>query len=150
MPAKKKTTKKQNSSTKTITKPVPPKTELYPLSSKKPETKKQRPFHAVGVLKTESESQTPPYHEGIYSQFTPDQIKSHIPQYTVVPYSHGENPRPLSAKQITIQRQKKNSPFPKFFMNPYQDLDYMVLEDIYTNRNTRFDRILDSYFLISE
>ena len=127
MAAKKKKTvskKKQNSSTKTN---VPQPKLLYPLSSKKPEEKTKRIFHAVGVMKTEQES----YHEGVYSKFSPEQIKTHIPQYNVVPYSKGKIPRPLSAAQIT-QRRDKNI-LPRFFMNPYQDLDYMVLQDIYAN-----------------
>jgi len=65
---KKKKTSKKNSST------VLPQPKLYPLSSKKPEEKHKRTFHAVGVMKTEQES----YHEGVYSKFTPEQIHSHI------------------------------------------------------------------------
>jgi len=106
--------------------------KLYPIYSKKPEEKRKRIFHAVGVLKTEQEAQTP-YHEGIYETFSPEQIKSHIPQYHVVPYSRGINPKPLSAAQINTRRNKSKTLFFKFFMNPYQDLDYMVLGDIYAN-----------------
>jgi len=137
--------KKEQNSSATVTEQIakPAKTvETHPLSSKKPGEKKPRPYIAAGVLSTESEarSQTA-YHEGIYSQFTPEQIRNHIPQYQVVPYSHGQDPRPLSAKVITSMRQKKNTEFPKFFMNPYQDLDYMVLEDIY--KNSIGGRIID-------
>ena len=82
MAAKKKTVKKRNSSTNKKT--ILPKL-LYPLSNKKPVEKIKRIFHAVGVMKTEQEST--PYHEGIYSTFTTEQINTHIPQYKVVPYS---------------------------------------------------------------
>ena len=127
MPAtKKKRTAKQNSSSSTV---VPkPKLSTYPLSSQKPSEKKQRPFHAVGVMQTQQESK---YHEGVYSKFSPEQIANHIPQYNVVPYSKGKNPKPLSAAQISQTRDKNI--LPRFFMNPYQDLDYMVLQDIYAN-----------------
>jgi hypothetical protein len=126
--AKKKTVKKRISSTNKKTVLLKPK--LYPLSSKKP-TEKKSIYHAVGVMKTEQES----YHNGMYSKFTPEQIATHIPQYHVVPYSNGANPGPLSAAQINTRRSKSksNTFFPKFFMNPYQDLDYMVLQDIYAN-----------------
>jgi len=50
--------------------------KFYPLMSKKPEEKTKRIFHAVGVMKTEQEAQTP-YHDGIYETFSPEQIKSH-------------------------------------------------------------------------
>ena len=115
---------------------IVPQPKLYPISNKKPDATKKRPFHAVGVLKTEQESATAtPYHEGIFSQYPQEVIQSHIPQYNVVPYSGGANPRPLSAAQINSRRQKSKNHtfFPKFFMNPYQDLDYMVLQDIYAN-----------------
>ena len=77
---------------------------------------------------------TTPYH-GVYQKFPKEVIQSHIPQYNVVPYSRGGNPRPLSATQITSFRNKakNNTFFPKFFMNLYPDLDYMVLQDIYAN-----------------
>ncbi|MDH3766415.1 MAG: hypothetical protein OER82_11500 [Nitrosopumilus sp.] len=76
---------------------------------------------------------TTPYREGVYQKFPKEVIQSHIPQYNVVPYSSGGNPRPLSAAQITSFRNKSKSKtfFPKFFMNPYQDLDYMVLQDMH-------------------
>jgi len=130
---KKKSVKsKQNSSTIIFPKPV----LTYPLSSKKPsppEKKHVRPSHPAAVIRTEQEMQTPAtaYHEGVYQRFTPEQIASHIPQYNVVPYSKGKTPLPLSAKQISQSRDKNI--LPRFFMNPYQDLDYMVLQDIYTN-----------------
>ena len=123
MAAKKKPTKKKNSSTNTTTTTILPKPMPYPLTNKKPEEKKQRSFHAVGVLQTEQEVIPTPYHEKVYQQFTLEEIANHIPQYNVIPYSHGEDPKPLSAAQITQQRKKKNTSFPKFFMNPYQDLD---------------------------
>ena len=126
MAAKKKNVSKKKRSIKLQNTSVP-QPKLYPLSSKKPEEKTKRIFHAVGVMKTEQES----YHEGVYSKFTPEQIKTHIPQYDVVPYSKGNNPRPLSAKQLNQKRDKNI--LPRFFMNPYQDLDYMVLQDIYAN-----------------
>jgi hypothetical protein len=130
---KKKTVSKKkklqnNSSVKTIL-PQPKLTESYPISSKKPETKKQRPFHAVGVMQTQQESSS--YNTGAYQRFTPEQIREHIPQYNVVPYSKGKKPGPLSAAQINSKRDKNI--LPRFFMNPYQDLDYMVLQDIYAN-----------------
>jgi hypothetical protein len=78
-------------------------------------------------MQTEQES----YHEGVYSKFTPEQIASHIPQYNVVPYSKGKKPAPLSAARMEQQRSKNI--LPRFFMNPYPDLDYMVLQDIYAN-----------------
>lgn len=125
----KRTKKKQNTS-KTK------QSELYPLSNKKPSQRKQISYPAAGILKTEQEDPRPSdYHEGIFSQFSQDQIKTHIPQYHVVPYSNDSNPRPLSAAQIQTMRtkSKNNTFFPKFFMNPYQDLDYIVLQDIYAN-----------------
>lgn len=138
--ATKKNTSKQNTSV--------PQPNLYPLSSKKPE-KRKSVYHAVGVLKTEQESKTP-YHEGVYTSFSPEQIRTHIPQYNVVPYSGGINPKPYSAAQIQSfkQRSKNNSFFPKFFMNPYQDLDYMVLQDIYANSiaGRIIDRLLELLF----
>lgn len=103
MVSKKKTAKK-NSSTKSV------ESKLYPISSKKPETRKQI-FHAVGVMQTEQEASTP-YHQGIYQQFTAEQIKTHIPQYNVVPYSGGADPKPLSAAQIQTRRTRsKNNTF---------------------------------------
>ena len=77
-----------------------PRPTLYPLSNKKPEEKHKRIFHAVGVMKTEQES----YHDGMYSKFTPEQIKSHIPQYNLVPYSKGKKPAPLSAARMEQDR----------------------------------------------
>jgi len=122
--------KKQNSFTKTNL----PQPKLYPLSSKKPAQKKKQIYHAAGVMSSESDTTTP-YHEGVYQKFPKEIIQSHILQYNVVPYPRGTNPRPLSAAQITSFRNKSKSKtfFPKFFMNPYQDLDYMVLQDIYAN-----------------
>jgi len=113
---KKKSPSKQKKSKQNSSIPQP---KLYPLSSKKP-TDKKNIFHAVGVIKTEQESQ---YHEGVYQKFPKEIIQSHIPQYNVVPYSNGANPRPLSAAQINTRRSKSksNTFFPKFFMNPYQD-----------------------------
>ena len=67
----------------------------------------------------------------MYSKFSPEQIATHIPQYNVVPYSKGKKPAPLSAAQIS-QKRSKNI-LPRFFMNLYQDLDYMVLQDNYAN-----------------
>ena len=127
MASKRKLRKKQNTSTKQNT--SVPKPKLYPLSSKKPEEKHKRIFHAVGVMKTEQES----YHDGMYSKFSPEQIANHIPQYNVVPYSspRSKDPKPLSAARMEQQRSKNI--LPRFFMNPYQDLDYMVLQDIYAN-----------------
>ena len=122
MAAKKKTVKsKQNTSV--------PQPKLYPLSSKKPEQKHKHPFHAVGIIKTEQEYSS--YNDGMYHQYTQEQIVNHIPQYQVVPYSKGKEPKPLSASQIQTRRVKNI--LPRFFMNPYQDLDYMVLQDIYAN-----------------
>jgi len=109
---------KQNSSTKTI---LPQPKLLYPLSNKKPSAENKKSiFHAVGVMSTQQETQTTPYHEGVYQKFPKEIIQSHIPQYNVVPYSRGANPRPLSASQITSFRNKSknNTFFPKFFMNP--------------------------------
>jgi hypothetical protein len=125
---KRKSKKKLQNTSSTAT--VVPQSNLstYPISSKKSETKKQRPFHAVGVMQTEQETK---YHEGVYSKFSPEQIANHIPQYNVVPYSKGSNLKSLSAAQITQKRDKNI--LPKFFMNPYQDLNYMVLQDIYAN-----------------
>jgi len=82
-----------------------------------------------------SEDSTTPYHKEVYQKFPKEIIQSHIPQYNVGPYSRGANTRPLSAVQITSFRNKSkcNTFFPKFFMNPYQDLDYMVLQHIYAN-----------------
>lgn len=79
------------------------------------------------------EEQESKYHDGVYSKFTPQQISSHIPQYNVVPFSspRSKNPKPLSAARMEQQRSKNI--LPRFFMNPYQDLDYMVLQDIYAN-----------------
>jgi len=103
--------------------------KLYPLSNKKQSQRKS--IHiACGVLKSEDEMPTP-YHEGVYQKFPKEVLQNHIPQYNVVPYSRGVNPKPLSAAQISQKRQKNI--LPKFFMNPYQDLDYMVLQDIYAN-----------------
>ncbi len=102
----------------------------YPLSSKKP-SRKIRTNPSAGVIKTEQEWKK--YHKGVYAQFSPEEIATHTPQYNVVPYSRGSNPKPLSAAQITQRRSKSKTFFPKFFMNPYQDLDYMVLQDIYAN-----------------
>ena len=87
-------------------------------------------YHPAAVLKTQQESRTP-YHEGVYSRFTPEEIATHIPRYNVVPYSKGADPKPLSAA-VLKERQKKGT-LPRYFMNPYQDLDYMVLQDIYAN-----------------
>jgi len=124
--------KKQNSSAKSKTRLPQPK--LYPLSNKKP-TQKKSIYHAAGVMSSEDTATTTPYHEGVYQKFPKEVIQSHIPQYNVVPYSRGANPKPLSAAQVTSFRNKSKSKtfFPKFFMNPYQDLDYMVLQDIYAN-----------------
>jgi len=116
----KKKKKLQNSSTvKTKTNlPQPKLTTSYPISSKKSKTKRQRPFHAVGVMQTQQGSPSS-YNTGAYQRFTPEQIKQHIPQYNVVPYSKGKQPRPLSASQVTSFRNKSKSKtfFPKFFMN---------------------------------
>ena len=130
--AKKKIAKKQNSSTSSK-KTILPQPKLYPLSSKKPAQKKQI-YHAAGVMSSEDYKATP-YHEGVHQKFPKEVIQSHVPQYNVVPYSHGKEPKQLSAAQITSFRNKSKSKtfFPKFFMNPYQDLDYMVLQDIYAN-----------------
>jgi hypothetical protein len=121
--------KKQDSSSVKSKSNLPQPKITYPISSKKPETKKQRPFHAVGVMQTQQESSS--YNTGAYQRFTPEQIREHIRQYNVVPYSKGKQPRPLSAAQINQKRDKNI--LPRFFMNPYQDLDYMVLQDIYAN-----------------
>jgi len=128
--AKKKTVKKRNSSI-TNKKTILPKPKLYPLSSKKPEQQKRVSYPAAAIISTEQEANA--YHQGMYSKFTPEQIKSHIPQYNVVPYSspRSKDPKPLSAARIENQRSKNI--LPRFFMNPYQDLDYMVLQDIYAN-----------------
>ena len=107
-------------------------TASYPLSSQKPEVeKKQRPYHAVGVMRTEQEAGS--YNTGAYQRFTPEQIKSHIPQYNVVPYNspRADERKPLTAS--VIKSNAKRNILPRFFMNPYQDLDYMVLQDIYAN-----------------
>ena len=90
---------------------------------------KKQIFHAAGVMSSENNTTTP-YHEGIYQKFPKEVIQSHIPQYNVVPYSRGANPRQLSVAQITSFRNKSKSKtfFPKFFMNPYQDLDYTLLK----------------------
>ena len=128
MAAKKKRSTKQNSSKKTIL----PKPKLtYPLSSKKPEQQKRISYPVAAIISTEQEANA--YHQGMYSKFTPEQIKSHIPQYNVVPYSspRSKEPKPLSAARMEQQRSKNI--LPRFFMNPYQDLDYMVLQDIYAN-----------------
>jgi len=120
--ARKSRKNKQNSS-------IPQPKLTYPISSKKPEQKKKRPFHAVGVIKTEQEWAS--YNDGMYHQYSPEQIATHIPRYNVVPYSKGKTPKPLSAAQIQQKRDKNI--IPRFFMNPYQDLDYMVIQDIYSN-----------------
>jgi len=123
--------KKQNSSIKTDL----PQPKLYPLSNKKPSVENKKSiYHAVDVMSSEQESQ-PAYHEGVYQKFPKEIIQSHIPQYNVVPYSRGKHPRPLSTAQIQKKREtsKSNTFFPKFFMNLYLDLDYMVLQDIYAN-----------------
>ncbi|MCH9657199.1 hypothetical protein K0U27_00655 [archaeon] len=137
MPSKKKSTTVKKSKSKknsSAEQTVPSSSDTYPIASQKPNSKRKRPYHAVGVMQTESESQTP-YHEGVYQKFPKEVIDNHIPIYESVPYSHGENPRPLSAAQIKSFRDRSKSKtfFPKFFMNPYQDLDYMVLQDIYAN-----------------
>ena len=125
--------KKADSSIKTR---LPQPKSTYPLSPerKEPPTKKQAPFHAVGVMQYDDEKMTD-YSTGMYSDFTEEQIRTHVPNYNVVPYSHGADPKPLSANQIKSYkaRSKKKVFFPKFFMNPYQDLDYIVLQDIYAN-----------------
>jgi hypothetical protein len=123
--------KKQNSSTKTNL-PQPKLTESYPISSKKPETKKQRPFHAVAVMETQQESQSS-YNTGAYQRFTTEQIREHIPQYQVVPYN---SPRSQERKPLTaavIKNHANRNILPRFFMNTYNDFDYMVLQDIYAN-----------------
>jgi hypothetical protein len=61
--------KKQNSSSVKTNLSQPKLTESYPISLKKPETKKQRPFHAVGVMQTQQESSS--YNTGAYQRFTP-------------------------------------------------------------------------------
>ena len=78
---------------------------LYPLMSKKPKQKRKRIFHAVGVMKTEQEAQTP-YHEGIYETFSPEEIKSHIPQYHVVPYSRGVGSNAVRQRSIHGDRRR--------------------------------------------
>ncbi len=136
---------KQNSSTKTKT--ALPQTKIH---YTKKESKKPRPFHAAGGLLTEHD--TPSYHDGLYQQIDPNIIKTHIPQYKVVPYSNPkrESPKPLSAATINSikKRSKGNVFFPKFFMNPYQDLDYMVLQDIYANSiaGRIIDRLVELMF----
>ena len=98
MAAKKKTVKsKQNTSV--------PQPKLYPLSSKKPKQKHKHPFHAVGVMKTEQEYSS--YNDGMYHQYSAEQIATHIPQYQVVPFSKGKEPKPLSAKQLTQKRDQQ-------------------------------------------
>ena len=59
----------------------------------------------MGVIKAEQESI--PYHEGVYQRFTPEEIDSHVPQYTVVPYSKGKEPKPLTVSQMTQRRNHK-------------------------------------------
>ena len=118
---------------------------VYPISNKKPDSSKEKISHAVGVINSEEDAneQQGDYHEGVYKKYPTETVNTWIPQYNVVPYSHGQTPRPLSGAQIqTIRnRSKSNTFFPKFFMNPYQDLDYMVLQDIYAN--TIAGRIID-------
>ena len=98
MAAKKKTVKsKQNTSV--------PQPKLYPLSSKKPKQKHKHPFHVVGVMKTEQEYSS--YNDGIYHQYSAEQIATHIPQYQVVPFAKGKEPKPLSAKQLTQKRDQQ-------------------------------------------
>ena len=122
----------------------------YPLSNKKPTEEKQKPiYHAVGVIPTEQEAPKPTaYHDGVYQKFPPELIRNHVPQYNVVPFSNGQTPKPLSAAQISQRRQKNKTFFPKFFMNPYQDLDYMVLQDIYANSiaGRIIDRLIEMLF----
>lgn len=132
--AKKKKTvskKKKLQNSFTVKTNLPQPNITYPISSKKPETKKQRPFHAVGVMQTQQESSS--YNTGAYQRFTPEQIREHIPQYQVVPYNspRSEERKPLSA--AVIKNNANRNILPRFFMNPYQDLDYMVLQDIYAN-----------------
>ena len=143
MATKKKTVsrKKQNTSV--------PQPKLYPLSSTKSESetkKKPRPYHAVGVIPTADE--VTDYNTGTFSKYSPDVIKTHIPQYNVVPYNSPRSieRKPLSAAQLNQKRDRKI--FPKFFMNPYQDLDYMVLQDIYANSvaGRIIDRIMELVF----
>jgi len=116
--------KKQNSSIKPVD------FKLYPLSSKKPNTK-TRPYHAAGVIPTAEEATD--YNTGTFQRYSPEVLNTHVPQYQVVPYSSPKSKKPsaLSAAQLDQKREKHL--FPKFFMNPYQDLDYMVLQDIYAN-----------------
>lgn len=136
--------KKKNSSTKTTVPPLP----KLPYTSKQ-QKKKSLPSHPVGAVLTENEAKNS-YHQGIYARFTQEQIQPHTPQYQAVPYSGGTNPRPFSAAQIQSfrKRSKNNVFFPKFFMNPYQDLDYIVLQDIYANAiaGRIIDRLVELMF----
>ena len=149
-PTKKKkkiTTRKKKTNTsksKSITKLPQPKLSI--LNKSKEEKEKRKPIShiAAGALQTEYDENPNQYHQGIFSQYPHDVIKNHVPQYNVVPYSNGVKPKPLSAAQINSFRnraKKNNAFFPKFFMNPYQDLDYIVLQDIYAN--TIAGRIID-------
>jgi hypothetical protein len=135
------TKKKQNSSTDI------PKPKLYPLSSKKPEEKKKpRPYHAAGVLNSAEEPTD--YTTGSFQKYSPEVLRTHIPKYTVIPYNspRATERKPMTAATIKINAEKKI--FPKFFMNPYQDLDYMVLQDIYANSiaGRIIDRIIELVF----
>lgn len=135
-------TTKKKSSTKPKNKSNS-KSKTYPLSNKKPKdnssttttTNPRWSLPAAGVIKTIGEYEAMSYNEQRMSHhnFDPELLKSHTPQYQVVPYSGGANPKPMSAAMITSRQTKNPKFYPKFFMNPYQELDYMVLQDVYSN-----------------
>jgi hypothetical protein len=133
--------KKQNTSKKTEL----PKPKSHSALSSKPKLK-PRPYHAAGVIPTAEESTN--YHNGMYQKYSPEVLRTHLPQYQVVPYNspRSKERRPLSAAQIKLKREKNI--FPKWFMNPYQDLDYMVLQDIYANSiaGRIIDRVIELVF----
>ena len=62
----------QNSSFTILPKPK----ITYPISSAKPETRKQRPFRSVGVMQTEQESK---YRKGAYSK-----VSLHKPLFSIL------------------------------------------------------------------
>jgi len=138
--------------TKSITKrfrksKAKPKEKIIPIpleeiaKQTEPPKRKIPPYHPAGLIKIDGEDILPPdYNTGIYEQYTPEQVRQWTPQYNIVPYNKNTK-KPLSASELKSTVKGKAVTLPKYFMNPYQDLDYMVLQDIYAN--TIAGRIID-------